>query len=132
MKRKFNGEDKVKLLNSTKIYDFGYYSQTEGKVVIYDEGECSMQDSYAVDINNLELVEQNPVSTKQPKSTPGDKNVAPYVIADMQARVGMGLKKHGTYLQTNNGRDALMDAYQKALDLVMYLRQVIMERDDAK
>lgn len=30
-----------------------------------------------------------------------------------------------------NGRDALLDAYQEALDLVVYLRQVIYERDNA-
>jgi hypothetical protein len=31
---------------------------------------------------------------------------------------------------TNNGRDSLMDAYQEALDLVMYLRQAIEERNN--
>lgn len=39
----------------------------------------------------------------------------------------MGLKKYGTVLQPNNGRDALVDAYQEALDLVVYLRQRIEE-----
>jgi len=29
-------------------YDFGYYSQTEGKVILYEEGERSMQDSFCV------------------------------------------------------------------------------------
>jgi hypothetical protein len=38
--------------------------------------------------------------------------------------------KYGTPLQTNNGRDALMDAYQEACDMVMYLRQAIAERDE--
>jgi hypothetical protein len=32
-------------------------------------------------------------------------------------------------LQPHNGRDCLMDAYQEALDLAMYLRQAIFERD---
>ena len=43
--------------------------------------------------------------------------------------VELGLERYGTKLQTFNGRDALWDAYQEALDLVMYLRQAIMERE---
>jgi hypothetical protein len=31
-------------------------------------------------------------------------------------------------LRAHNGRDALVDAYQEALDLCVYLRQVIQER----
>lgn len=52
------------------------------------------------------------------------------VIEDMRARKEVGLKKYGTALQGFNGRDALMDAYQEALDLVNYLRQMIYERDN--
>lgn len=50
------------------------------------------------------------------------------VIADMRARDAMGRKKYGTPLQANNGRDALRDAYEEALDLCVYLRQAIEER----
>ena len=52
------------------------------------------------------------------------------VIRDIQARALFGRSKYGTDLQAHNGRDALMDAYQEALDLCMYLRQVIEERFD--
>lgn len=51
------------------------------------------------------------------------------VIADMAQRDVDGQRKYGTRLQANNGRDALVDAYQEALDLCVYLRQVIEERD---
>ena len=51
------------------------------------------------------------------------------VITDIESRADMGREKYGTYLRTDNGRDALMDAYQEAIDLVMYLGQVIMERE---
>jgi hypothetical protein len=51
------------------------------------------------------------------------------VIADMQKRDEMGREKYGTPLQPFNGRDALWDAYQEALDLVVYLRQAIFERE---
>ncbi len=53
------------------------------------------------------------------------------VIADMQDRDGVGRGRYGTPLQPFNGRDALVDAYQEALDLAVYLRQAIYERDNA-
>lgn len=49
------------------------------------------------------------------------------IVADIQARKELGLKKYGTVLQAFNGRNAMMDAYQEALDLVMYLRQALEE-----
>lgn len=50
------------------------------------------------------------------------------VIADMHERDRIGKARYGTRLQANNGRDALVDAYQEALDLCVYLRQAIEER----
>lgn len=51
------------------------------------------------------------------------------VIGDIQARKEVGLQRYGTLLQAYNGRDALMDAYQEALDLAQYLKQAIVEGD---
>jgi hypothetical protein len=51
------------------------------------------------------------------------------VINDMRDRDQFGLDKYGTRLQPNNGRDSLTDAYQEAIDLAVYLRQAIYERD---
>lgn len=68
-------------------------------------------------------------SEHQPAPQPGKQNVADYVLRDITERIEAGEKKYGTRLQTFNGRDALWDAYQEALDLVMYLRQAILERD---
>jgi hypothetical protein len=51
------------------------------------------------------------------------------VMVDMAQRDIEGAKKYGTRLQPFNGRDALIDAYQEALDLVVYLRQAIYERE---
>jgi hypothetical protein len=50
------------------------------------------------------------------------------VMADMRERNDTGFRRYGTRLQAHNGRDALVDAYQEALDLVVYLRQAIAER----
>lgn len=51
------------------------------------------------------------------------------VIADIETRKKVGREKYGTLLQPFNGRDALVDAYQEALDLCQYLRQAIEERN---
>lgn len=51
------------------------------------------------------------------------------VMRDMQERDKFGLEKYGTRLQPFNGRDALKDAYEEALDLCVYLRTAIYERD---
>jgi len=51
------------------------------------------------------------------------------VINDMQERDALGRHRYGTPLQPFNGRDALVDAYQEALDLAVYLRQAIEERN---
>ena len=51
------------------------------------------------------------------------------VIRDMQERDEVGLKRYGTRLQPFNGRDMLLDAYAEALDLVVYLKGAILERE---
>jgi hypothetical protein len=53
------------------------------------------------------------------------------ILFGLYERAWAGRQKYGTYLETGNGRDALWDAYQEALDLVMYLRQAILERESA-
>lgn len=50
------------------------------------------------------------------------------VIHDMLARDREGRQRYGVPLQAGNGRDALQDAYEEALDLAVYLRQAIEER----
>ena len=61
------------------------------------------------------------------------KNDLPFVqdavIADIEARKQVGIERYGTPLQPFNGRDALQDAYEEAIDLAMYLKQLIIERD---
>lgn len=60
---------------------------------------------------------------------PGIADVTDLVLADLRERRQAGTAKYGTPLKTHNGRDALVDAYQEALDLALYLRQAIEERD---
>ena len=49
------------------------------------------------------------------------------VLVDIAERERDGVAKYGTRLQPHNGRDALVDAYQEALDLVVYLRQTLLD-----
>lgn len=67
--------------------------------------------------------------SKQPAPVDGVRDVTPQVIADLQDRARRGIAKYGKPLQTHNGRDALWDAYEEALDLVQYLRQAILEKE---
>lgn len=47
----------------------------------------------------------------------------PGLVADMIARDLLGRERYGSPLLVWNGRDALADAYQEALDLAVYLEQ---------
>lgn len=51
------------------------------------------------------------------------------VVRDIRARDAYGMKKYRTRLQPFNGRDALRDAYEEALDCVVYLAQALYERE---
>lgn len=46
---------------------------------------------------------------------------------DLEARKQLGTKRYGTPLQAHNGRSALRDAYEEALDLAVYLKQALIE-----
>lgn len=68
----------------------------------------------------------------QPAPTPNTQPaVWSIVINDMKARDQLGRQRYGTPLQPHNGRDMLRDAYEEALDLAVYLRSAIYERDSA-
>ncbi len=66
-------------------------------------------------------------ATKEQLIPHGDTEIAPLVQKDIAERAKVGCKKYGELLKSNNGRNALWDAYQEALDLCMYLRQKIEE-----
>lgn len=64
----------------------------------------------------------------QPNNQPA---VWDLVKKDIEERDRVGVERYGTRLQPFNGRNALIDAYQEALDLVVYLRQAIEEQHRA-
>lgn len=55
--------------------------------------------------------------------------IVPQVIADMEARMQLGIQRYGVALQPENGRDALRDAYEESMDQTIYLKQLLVERD---
>jgi hypothetical protein len=66
----------------------------------------------------------------QPLPTPNERAaIQDLVVGDITRRKAVGIQRYGTPLQAFNGRDALRDAYEEALDLAIYLRQVIEERE---
>ena len=80
--------------------------------------------SIQIDDGHGELVQPEPAPVPNDKPAVWD-----LVIEDMKARDEMGRAKYGTPLQPHNGRDVLVDMYQEALDLTVYIRQAIFERD---
>lgn len=60
-----------------------------------------------------------------------NKPVVAQVMIDLTERMEIGIKTYGEALRANNGRDALQDAYEEALDLACYLKQAMIERDNA-
>lgn len=69
---------------------------------------------------------------EQPDPVASDRqSVQDMVMSDLAVRKKIGIARYGTPLQPHNGRDALRDAYEEALDLACYLRQAIAERDGA-
>jgi hypothetical protein len=76
------------------------------------------------------LNESVPAWQRQPPPVKNNgPEIADLVAKDVMARKEMGRLKYRTTLRPNNGRDALTDAYEEAVDLCKYLRQAIYERD---
>jgi len=70
------------------------------------------------------------MNTPEPGPIKNDKPaVWDLVVMDMLERDAEGQRKYATRLQPGNGRKSLVDAYQEALDLCVYLRQAIYEQD---
>lgn len=57
------------------------------------------------------------------------QEVYPRLLELLERRVQEGRKKYGVPLSTDNGRDALLDAWEEAADLLMYLTQMLMESE---
>ena len=72
---------------------------------------------------------ENAATAKQSAPKGSGNPILGMVLADLTNRALEGKEKYGEPLKVHNGRNALWDAYQEALDLAMYLRQAIGEQD---
>ncbi len=57
----------------------------------------------------------------------GRADITSYVVRDLEDRRKAGIKKYGQPLMTDDGRNGLIDAYQEAVDLTVYLRKRLEE-----
>ena len=71
--------------------------------------------------------DSDPATRNEPAPKGTGADIARLVQQDIERRAEAGEKTYGERLTANNGRNALVDAYQEALDLCMYLRQQIEE-----
>lgn len=78
------------------------------------------------------MPEKNIVATGEQPQPQGDglhqrKDVCELVKQDLEDRIQLGAERYKERLQTFNGRNAMWDAYQEALDLIVYIRQHLEE-----
>ena len=93
---------------------------------LHDVGECHL----GIPIERITHLGLSAQPAPEPR--PGVASIQSMVRADLEAREAFGTAKYGTPLQAHNGRDALRDAYEEALDLACYLKQAIVERDSVE
>lgn len=93
-----------------------------------------------VTVSAVAPYDEGQVASVQPEaSRPGDQplplavdgpGMHDLVIADLRARAQTGLERYGQPLRKGNGRDALRDTYEEALDQIAYLRQLRESLDE--
>jgi len=92
------------------------------------------EDYYKTTYSGMGIEESSNASVNYsaPEPEPNDSkgDVWKLVIGDMIDRRSSGIAKYGKPLQTHNGRNSLVDAYQEILDAAVYLRQKIQEDKD--
>lgn len=59
---------------------------------------------------------------------PGGLPVQAVLIEALKERMGYGRRKYGRPLETDNGRDPLLDAWEEMLDLMSYFTQFVLEQ----
>ena len=119
-------------------------------VIVPSDGESSASSLPDLLTRELRAVAAREIrvmaATPEPLPVPNDKpalwdlvvtdarrqGMPEYLVDDMRARDKFGREKYGTSLQAGNGRDALVDALQEALDLSVYLKQALVEGADGR
>ena len=108
------------------------YRITNQRPVQLDNPEIEPDFEPFVSIEDAHECKAERAATSKQSAPKGSGNpILGMVLADLTNRALEGKEKYGEPLKAHNGRNALWDAYQEALDLAMYLRQLIQEQQDA-
>lgn len=107
-------------------YPVGFYTAVGAFEGTEFQGRVRQSRREELDKIGLLPVDVATVIQRRPMETAG-KEAWPLVIQDMEKRNDFGSKKYATPLKVGDGRDSLVDAYQEALDLCVYLRKAIEE-----
>lgn len=100
-----------------------------------------LKDIITMTQETIKELSETPEATKEPtKQREGDqqlptKNHHPFiqdlVIEDIEKRRQLGIQRYGTALQPFNGRNVLQDIYEEGMDFIMYLRQLLYEKENS-
>ncbi|MGL5282737.1 MAG: hypothetical protein ACRC8W_13500 [Plesiomonas shigelloides] len=93
-------------------------------IVLHNESEST-------NIVKIEWAHQRHTQWVQPTPHGSGDPILGMVLADLTNRALVGKEKYGEPLKAHNGRNALQDAYEEALDMCMYLRQALEEQRNA-
>ena len=74
---------------------------------------------------------QRPGDQPLPKANRGP-SIHKMVIADIEARMELGISRYGVALQAHNGRDVLQDIYEEILDAAVYIKTEMVQRSMSK
>ena len=110
---------------TTKCYICGNKCYPMQFNIVFFAGENRLLCPYCTD----HISKRNPAATPQPMPEGQGQEVLEEVIKDLRDRSKEGIRKYGTPLRIDNGRDGLMDLYQELLDSCQYCKQIMMERD---
>jgi hypothetical protein len=118
-------------LGHKSLIGWRYSDPCCGSPVSCDNSACNVRQEHVAQHRGDNLYRPlQPATDPQPAPRPTAAPAAwSLVMRDMADRDVFGATKYGVRLQPGNGRDALKDAYQEALDLAVYLRTAIYERD---
>lgn len=109
-----------------------FTSVVDGEKIFETSWNHARKEARGTFIPFVSLEDAQPAIAKQPAPSGKGDPILGMVLADLTNRALEGREKYGEALKANNGRNALWDAYQEALDLAMYLRQAIEEQHRAQ
>lgn len=75
---------------------------------------------------------QGPGYQPLPKSDNPRRGSHELLAADIMDRLAVGMDRYGEALKPMNGRDTALDAYEEVLDLAVYMRTLMMEREEIR